>query len=117
MSTNPVKLNGHNGGKLGGSSKGMRARCDRKPEASDNHYRDRAGGGNKMCSNCRRLRSGELERCPICDGNSGRTTLCSKKCVVRFRSRRETNRQMVFPRLTLPDMTCIVYCFVLGAAT
>ena len=44
-------------------------------------------------------RSGSAARCGVCDGKFGlvrhfswRTPLCSKKCVDRFRTRRETDR-------------------------
>jgi hypothetical protein len=53
-----------------------------------------------MLSNSQYFRNGAAKRCPICDGKFGlirqyswRTPLCSKKCVVRFRSRRETDRK------------------------
>jgi hypothetical protein len=42
--------------------------------------------------------SGRAERCPVCDGKFGlvrhyswRTTLCSRKCVDRLRSRRASD--------------------------
>jgi hypothetical protein len=45
------------------------------------------------------LRSGKAMRCAVCDGKFGlvrhyswRTTLCSKKCVDRFRARHESDR-------------------------
>jgi hypothetical protein len=45
------------------------------------------------------LRSGSAARCAVCDGKFGlvrhyswRTPLCSKKCVDRFRTRRESDR-------------------------
>jgi hypothetical protein len=45
------------------------------------------------------LRSGRTARCAVCDGKFGlvrhyswRTQLCSKKCVDRFRARRESDR-------------------------
>lgn len=45
------------------------------------------------------LRSGSAARCAVCDGKFGlvrhyswRTPLCSKKCVDRFRTRRESGR-------------------------
>jgi hypothetical protein len=53
-----------------------------------------------MLSNSQYLRNGAAKRCPICDGKFGlirhyswRTALCSRKCVARFRSRRETDRK------------------------
>jgi hypothetical protein len=48
------------------------------------------------------LRSGRAARCAVCDGKFGlvrhyswRTPLCSKKCVERFRARRESDRNWV----------------------
>src|SRR5215468_8351274 len=48
------------------------------------------------------LRSGSAARCAVCDGKFGlvrhylwRTPLCSKKCVDRFRTRRESDRNWV----------------------
>jgi hypothetical protein len=48
------------------------------------------------------LRSGRAVRCAVCDGKFGlvrhyswRTQLCSKKCVDRFRARRESDRNWV----------------------
>jgi hypothetical protein len=48
------------------------------------------------------LRSGSAARCAVCDGKFGlvrhyswRTPLCSKKCVDRFRTRRESDRKWV----------------------
>jgi hypothetical protein len=48
------------------------------------------------------LRSGRGSRCAVCDGKFGlvrhyswRTALCSKKCVDRFRARRENDRKWV----------------------
>jgi hypothetical protein len=48
------------------------------------------------------LRSGRAARCAVCDGKFGlvrhyswRTPLCSKKCVDRFRARRESDRNWV----------------------
>jgi hypothetical protein len=45
------------------------------------------------------LRSGSAARCAVCDGKFGlvrhyswRTPLCSKRCVDRFRIRRESDR-------------------------
>ena len=45
------------------------------------------------------LRSGKAARCAVCDGKFGlvrhyswRTSLCSKKCVDRFRARRASDR-------------------------
>jgi hypothetical protein len=53
-----------------------------------------------MLSNSQHLRNGATKRCPVCDGKFGlirqhcwRTSLCSKKCVVRFRSRQEAHRK------------------------
>ena len=47
-------------------------------------------------------RSAKVTRCAICDGKFGlvrhyswRTPLCSKKCVDRFRIRRESDRNWV----------------------
>ena len=44
------------------------------------------------------LGSGRVERCPVCDGKFGlvrhyswRTTVCSRKCVDRLRSRRASD--------------------------
>jgi hypothetical protein len=61
--------------------------------------------------------------CSSCDGKFGlirhycwRTAPCSKKRVVRFRSRREAKRNW-YPGRALPDMTCIVCGIVSGAAT
>ena len=53
--------------------------------------------------NCsERPRSGRAARCAVCDGKFGlvrhyswRTQLCSKKCVDRFRTRRESDRNWV----------------------
>jgi hypothetical protein len=43
---------------------------------------------------------GAIKRCAICHGKFGliryyswRTTLCSKKCVVRFKTRQESDRR------------------------
>lgn len=48
------------------------------------------------------LRSGKATRCAVCDGKFGlirhyswRTALCSKKCVDRFKVRRESDRYWV----------------------
>jgi hypothetical protein len=48
------------------------------------------------------LKSGKATRCAVCDGKFGlvrhyswRTPLCSKKCVDRFRARRESDRTWV----------------------
>ena len=48
------------------------------------------------------LRSDSAARCAVCDGKFGlvrhyswRTPLCSKKCVDRFRTRRESDRNWV----------------------
>jgi hypothetical protein len=48
------------------------------------------------------LESGRAARCAVCDGKFGlvrhyswRTPLCSKKCVDRFRARRESDRNWV----------------------
>jgi hypothetical protein len=48
------------------------------------------------------LRSGGAPQCAVCDGKFGlvrhyswRTPLCSKKCVDRFRTRRESDRNWV----------------------
>jgi len=45
------------------------------------------------------LRFGRATRCAVCDGKFGlvrhyswRTPLCSKKCIDRFRTRRESDR-------------------------
>ena len=53
-----------------------------------------------------RLRSGKVARCAACDGKFGlvrhyswRTPLCSKKCVDRFRVRRESDLQFAFNQL------------------
>lgn len=47
-------------------------------------------------------KSGRAARCAVCDGTLGlvrhyswRTGLCSKKCVDRFRARRESDRDWV----------------------
>lgn len=47
-------------------------------------------------------RSGRAARCAVCDGKFGlvrhyswRTPLCSKRCVDRFRARRERDRNWV----------------------
>jgi hypothetical protein len=47
-------------------------------------------------------KSGRPTRCAVCDGKFGlvrhyswRTPLCSRKCVDRFRSRRESDRNWV----------------------
>jgi hypothetical protein len=52
------------------------------------------------------LRSGRAARCAACDGKFGlvrhyswRTPLCSKKCVDRFRVRREGWLQIAFNQL------------------
>ena len=58
------------------------------------------------------LRSGKATRCAVCDGKFGlvrhyswRTALCSRKCVDRFKARRESDRywvgrlQIVFDRV------------------
>jgi hypothetical protein len=48
------------------------------------------------------VRSGSAARCAVCDGKFGlvrhywwRTPLCSKKCIDRFRARRESDRNWV----------------------
>jgi hypothetical protein len=48
------------------------------------------------------LRSGRAARCAVCDGKFGlvrhyswRTALCSRKCVDRFRARRERDANWV----------------------
>jgi hypothetical protein len=48
------------------------------------------------------LSHGKATRCAVCDGKFGlvrhyswRTSLCSKKCVDRFRARRESDRNWV----------------------
>lgn len=48
------------------------------------------------------VRHGKATRCAVCDGKFGlvrhyswRTSLCSKKCVDRFRARRESDRNWV----------------------
>jgi len=48
------------------------------------------------------LRTGRAARCAVCDGKFGlvrhyswRTPLCSKKCVDRFRTRRNDDRNCV----------------------
>ena len=48
------------------------------------------------------LRSDKATRCAVCDGKFGlvrhyswRTQLCSKKCVDRFKARRESDRTWV----------------------
>jgi len=48
------------------------------------------------------LRYGRATRCAVCDGKFGlvryhswRTPLCSKKCVDRFKARRESDRTWV----------------------
>jgi hypothetical protein len=51
------------------------------------------------------FRRGEaINRCAICDGNFGlirryswRTALCSRKCVDRFKSRKENDRRWLLP--------------------
>jgi hypothetical protein len=50
-------------------------------------------------------RRGEaINRCAVCDGSFGliryyscRTALCSKKCVDRFKSRKENDRRWLLP--------------------
>jgi hypothetical protein len=48
---------------------------------------------------CESLRSDRAARCAVCDGKFGlvrhyswRTQLCSRKCVDRFRTRKESDR-------------------------
>ena len=48
------------------------------------------------------FKSGKAARCAVCDGKFGlvrhyswRTPLCSRKCVVRFRARNQTDRNWV----------------------
>ena len=55
-----------------------------------------------MPNRSERLRTGSALRCAVCDGKFGlvrhyswRTSLCSKKCVDRFRARRESDRNWV----------------------
>lgn len=57
------------------------------------------------------LRSGSAARCAVCDGKFGfvrhyswRTPLCSKKCVDRFRTRRESDRNWVSWRIAFDQM-------------
>ena len=52
-----------------------------------------------MSSCTESIRHGKATRCAVCDGKFGlirhyswRTPLCSKKCVDRFRTRRESDR-------------------------
>jgi hypothetical protein len=54
------------------------------------------------------LRSGRAARCAVCDGKFGlvrhyswRTSLCSKKCVDRFRARKESDRNWLPLQITL----------------
>jgi hypothetical protein len=56
-----------------------------------------------MRNNPQHLREGTANRCPICDGRfglirrySGRTALCSKRCIDRFRARQETYRKWLY---------------------
>jgi hypothetical protein len=57
-------------------------------------------------ANCsENLRHGRAARCAVCDGKFGlirhyswRTSLCSKKCVDRFKTRRASDRDWL-PRL------------------
>jgi hypothetical protein len=53
-----------------------------------------------MRSTYQLFRNGTATRCPICDRRFGlvrqyswRTTLCPKKCVVRFKLRQEADRE------------------------
>ena len=55
------------------------------------------------------LRSCSAARCAVCDGKFGlvrhyswRTPLCSKKCVDRFRTRRESDRNWLAPNPLRP---------------
>jgi len=48
---------------------------------------------------CENVRADKVARCAVCDGKFGlvryyswRTPLCSKKCVDRFRARRQSDR-------------------------
>jgi hypothetical protein len=56
-----------------------------------------------MRNSSQHLRNGTAGRCAVCAGKFGlvrhyswRTSLCSKKCVDRFRSREETDRRWLF---------------------
>jgi hypothetical protein len=56
-----------------------------------------------MRNSSQHLRNGTSSRCAVCAGKFGlvrhyswRTSLCSKKCVDRFRSREETDRRWLF---------------------
>jgi hypothetical protein len=66
-----------------------------------------------MANSSENLRSGRTARCAICDGKFGlvrhywwRTPLCSKKCVDRLRTPRESDRnwagwfEIAFDRMT-----------------
>jgi hypothetical protein len=52
-----------------------------------------------MPNSCESVGTGKTPRCAVCDGKFGlvrhyswRTPLCSKKCVDRFRARRQNDR-------------------------
>jgi hypothetical protein len=56
-----------------------------------------------MRDNPQNPRNDAEKRCAICDGKFGlvrhyawRTSLCSKKCVDRFKDRRESDRRWLF---------------------
>jgi hypothetical protein len=55
-----------------------------------------------MPNRCENVRTDRAARCAVCDGRFGlvryhswRTQLCSKKCVDRFRVRRQSDRNWV----------------------
>jgi hypothetical protein len=55
-----------------------------------------------MPNACGSLGTGKATRCAVCDGKFGlvrhyswRTPLCSRKCVDRFRARRQTDRNWI----------------------
>src|ERR1700752_3150396 len=57
---------------------------------------------NNMISRQENLRHGRAMRCAVCDGKFGlvrhyqwQTPLCSRKCIDRFRARRESDRNWV----------------------
>ncbi len=57
-----------------------------------------------MRNNIQFRRGEPINRCAICDGSFGlirhyswRTALCSKKCVDRFKSRKENDRRWLLP--------------------
>jgi hypothetical protein len=67
-----------------------------------------------MRSHLRHPRNDAAQRCAICDGKFGliryyswRTTLCSRKCIDRFKSREESDRRWVL-RLHAAQQTVAV---------